>query len=59
MQQEVEMTPPKEEKVFAMGARPSVCSTGDVCMALDYLEDPAAYGIVQQVSNLPCNATAQ
>ena len=41
-----------EEKVFAMGSRPSVCSTGDVCLALDYLEDPVAHGIVQQVSRV-------
>ena len=32
-----------------MGSRPATCSTGDVCMALDYLEDPAVHGITTQV----------
>ena len=49
-QQKVLVAPVKEEMPFAMGARPAVCSTGDVCLALDYLEDPLAHGIVQQVS---------
>ena len=42
-----EPTPP--EKAFSMGVRPATCSTGDVCMALDYLEDPAVHGITTQV----------
>lgn len=45
-----------EEVVFAMGPRPTVCSTGDVCLALDYLEDPVAHGIVQQVIPRSCRA---
>ena len=43
----MEPTPPG--KAFSMGVRPAACSTGDVCMALDYLEDPAAHGITTQV----------
>lgn len=31
--------------VFSGGLRPSAAATGDVCLALDYLEDPAAHGV--------------
>ena len=43
------MDPSPPEKAFSMGIRPATCSTGDVCMALDYLEDPAVHGITTQV----------
>ena len=41
------------DKLFAFGTRPLQCSTGDVCMALDYLEDPLAHGITKQVPSPP------
>ena len=43
------MEPTLPDKAFSMGVRPAACSTGDVCMALDYLEDPAVHGITTQV----------
>ena len=36
---------PPPGTVFGPGSRPEVASTGDVCLALDYLEDPAAHGV--------------
>ena len=52
------MEPSPPEKAFSMGIRPATCSTGDVCMALDYLEDPAVHGITTQVRD-SCPAAAE
>ena len=41
-----------DKAAFSMGVRPAACSTGDVCMALDHLEDPAVHGITTQVCAL-------
>ncbi len=47
--QRLRVEPTLPDKAFSMGVRPAACSTGDVCMALDYLEDPAVHGITTQV----------
>lgn len=44
-QQQQAQPPPLSDAVFGPGSRPEAASTGDVCLALDYLEDPAAHGV--------------
>lgn len=40
-----EQQPAPPDAVFGPGSRPDAAATGDVCLALDYLEDPAAHGV--------------